>query len=138
MTKASAAPSRMTPSRRTRLVATAASGCMRAPGERGGLGRGLEGEQDRRMAGGERPRRRQYFEARPVAGIVAAAGEEGGKGVTRAGQLLDRTADRMGPHQRRRRLAERAGAHFLAELGDPAVRIEPEIDHDSAAADRRA
>src|SRR4051812_26311806 len=112
MTKASAAPSMMTPSRRTRLVAEAGSGGIGARGPGGGFGRGLEGEQDRGMARGEAPRVGENGEARPAARIVAPAGKIIGKRISCLDQLRRAPSDRVRAHQRSRGLAERAGAHL--------------------------
>ena len=86
----------------------------------------------------KRPRFGEHVEARPVAGIVTPAGEESGQRVARLAEFLGRAADRMGAHQRGRSLAERAGAHLLAELGHPALLVQYDIDGHPAAADRRA
>src|SRR3954470_16218538 len=108
MTKPSAAPSMMTPSRSSR-VAAAGSGGIGAGSPGGRFRGGLEGEQDRGMAGGEPPRMGEDFEAGPVAGIVAAAGEKSGERVARLRQLRRGAPERMRAHQGGRSLAERAG-----------------------------
>ena len=89
------------------------------------------------MAGRVGPRRFEDGEARPFAGVVAGAGEERGEAVARLGQLLGSAAERVRAHQGGGGLAERTGAHFLAELGDPPLIVGDDVDGDPAAADRR-
>src|SRR4051812_2274155 len=117
MTKASAAPSMMTPSRSRSVVAAAGSGGIGARGQSGGFGRGLEGKEDRGMARGEAPCVGENGKARPLPRVVAAAGQICGKRVAGPGQLRRRPPDRMRAHQGRGGLAERAGPNLLAKLG---------------------
>src|SRR4051812_32863719 len=117
MTKPSAAPSMMTPSRSTRVVAVAGSGGIGTRGLGGGFLRGLEGKQDGGVPGGEAPRLGEDGEPRPPPWIVAPAGEIIGERVARLGKLGGAAPDRVRAHQSGRCLAERAGAHLLTELG---------------------
>ena len=134
MTNSSAAPSMMTPSRRTSAVASAASAAGRlhqraGRGERGGFGapaskasridgwRAVNGRASRKMSrpgqspGSSRlPARKAASASRASASSAALA------------------PDRVRAHQRGRGLAERAGLHLLAERGDPALLVEHDVD----------
>src|SRR5438105_2703427 len=98
MTKPNAAPSMMTPSRRTSVAAVAGSGGIGADGPGCSLGRGFEGEQDRGMARGEPAGVGEEVEAGPVAGIVAPPGKKGGKRIACCHQLGRAPPDRLRAH----------------------------------------
>ena len=76
----------------------------------------------------ERPRFAENVEPGPVARIVAAAAEESGERVARRFELAGAAADRVRAHQRGGCLAERAGLHFLAEVGNPARFVQHDVD----------
>ena len=142
MTKTSAAPRMITPSRSSRVAAGAGAVSVHQPRRRRlgrGLGGGVEGEQDRGVAGGNAAGLGEDFEAGPVAGIVAL-GRRDRRRARRgpAASSARGAAERVGGHQRGRGLAEGAGLHLLAERGDPALAVERDVDGDPAAADRRA
>ena len=72
------------------------------------------------------------------AGIVALARQPAAS-ASRAADELGRVApDRRARHQRRRGLAQRAGAHQLAKFGDAAFVVQLDVHRHPAAADRRA
>ena len=85
----------------------------------------------------ERPRMEEDSKPRPRARIVALAGKKCRQRIASLDEILGTPANRVGAHQRRRSLAKRASPNLLAEVGDPALVVEHDVDSNTTAAHRR-